>query len=189
MFLNGTLDGLNGPPTPFALKVRPWLVCSLVLLTVVAGARLTAQDVTGAFFLALTVLMGYMAIRKGMNIAWLLCLAMVLFLNSLLDAFLLIAVGMKSHWVMFSRQQSGLVLTARVLIAAGPIVEILAASMCWLVYKDHVQSSGSDAFLLHSHQEYPEVANYRSTGASQQQPKPREQGFSAFSGTGHRLVA
>lgn len=102
MFIAGSLDGLTGPPTPFALRVRPWLILVFVALALVGCARLVLLDVTGGLFLVLAVLIGYMAIRKGMNVAWLLCLAMILrlgrskssekvagrFLNSILDAFL-----------------------------------------------------------------------------------------------------
>ncbi|OLP89356.1 hypothetical protein AK812_SmicGene29200 [Symbiodinium microadriaticum] len=85
---------------PFALRVRPWLIFVFASLAAVAVARLALLDLTGGFFLVLAVVMGYLAIRKGMNIAWLLCLAMILFLNSLLDGFLVWRKGMNIAWLL-----------------------------------------------------------------------------------------
>ena len=63
MFIAGSLDGLSGPPTPFALRVRPWLMAVFVALALVGAARLVLLDVTGGLFLVLAVFIGYMAIR------------------------------------------------------------------------------------------------------------------------------
>mmetsp|Transcript_24388 Transcript_24388/g.44170 ORF Transcript_24388/g.44170 Transcript_24388/m.44170 type:complete len:180 (-) Transcript_24388:298-837(-) len=178
MVFAGSLDAFSGPPTPFALRMRPWLVFDFFILGVVAAARLVAMDVTGCFFLAGAVFMGYLAIRKGMNIAWLLCLAMVLFLNSLLDTFLILAVAMRTHWAIFSLRQPWYSLMVQGLLVLGPVAELAGAWMCWDVYKDHLSNmSATDAFLLDA--EHGPAQSYQATEPARQ--------FSAFSGTGHRL--
>eukprot|EP00913_Durusdinium_trenchii_P021029 g19762.t1 len=52
-FIAGSLDGLNGPPTPFALRMRPWLIFVFGSLGLVGLARLALLDVTGGLFLEL----------------------------------------------------------------------------------------------------------------------------------------
>ncbi|CAJ1440627.1 unnamed protein product [Effrenium voratum] len=137
-------------------------------------------DVTGGLFLVLAVLIGYLAVRKGMNIAWLLCLAMILFLNSLLDGFIARrpAVGalVGGPWYL---------VLGRALTVAGPVLELIGAYLSWAVYKDHIeQMPSSEAFLLPEEQ-----VSYQATAAAQaplarQAPPP---GFAAFSGHAHRL--
>eukprot|EP00440_Ansanella_granifera_P006524 gb/GFBE01007073.1/.p1 GENE.gb/GFBE01007073.1/~~gb/GFBE01007073.1/.p1 ORF type:complete len:194 (+),score=27.49 gb/GFBE01007073.1/:1-582(+) len=192
VFMYGSLDAYSGPPTPFALRMRPWLVAVFALLALVAVARLALLDVTGGFFLVLAVLMGYLAIRKGMNIAWLLCLAMILFLNAILDGFLVVALGMRTHWTLFSSKQAWPMLAARVLITLGPILELVGAWICWDVYKDHLSNlSSSEAFLLDAENVHSQAANYQAAAEAERRPSTGAQqppGFSAFSGTGHRLA-
>merc|ERR1712183_892223 len=80
-----------GPPTSYALKMRPWLLVVLALLVTVATARFLALDIMGGLFVVLTVLVGWYAVREGMDVAWLLCLSIVFFLNAVFDAFILFA--------------------------------------------------------------------------------------------------
>ncbi|CAK9110183.1 Hypothetical protein SCF082_LOCUS51184, partial [Durusdinium trenchii] len=148
-FIAGSLDGLNGPPTPFALRMRPWLIFVFGSLGLVGLARLALLDVTGGLFLVLAVLIGYMAIRKGMNIAWLLCLAMILFLNAILDGFLVLALGLRTQWDFFFQKQPWYMFLGRLLTFVGPILEMLGAYLSWSVYKDHMEHlPSSEAFLL-----------------------------------------
>ncbi|CAK9059925.1 unnamed protein product [Durusdinium trenchii] len=159
-FIAGSLDGLNGPPTPFALRMRPWLIFVFGSLGLVGLARLALLDVTGGLFLVLAVLIGYMAIRKGMNIAWLLCLAMILFLNAILDGFLVLALGLRTQWDFFFQKQPWYMFLGRLLTFVGPILEMLGAYLSWSVYKDHMEHlPSSEAFLLSD----AEQVSYQST--------------------------
>mmetsp|Transcript_69030 Transcript_69030/g.152340 ORF Transcript_69030/g.152340 Transcript_69030/m.152340 type:complete len:211 (+) Transcript_69030:121-753(+) len=134
-FVSGSLDGLTGPPTPFALRVRPWLILIFAMLGFVGLARLALLDVTGGLFLVLAVFIGYMAIRKGMNIAWLLCLAMILFLNSMLDGFLVLALGLRTQWDFFFKKQPWYLFLGRFLTFIGPMLELVGAYLSWAIYK------------------------------------------------------
>eukprot|EP00439_Symbiodinium_sp_Y106_P021849 s2630_g2.t1 len=150
---------------PFALRVRPWLIFVFASLAAVAVARLALLDLTGGFFLVLAVVMGYLAIRKGMNIAWLLCLAMILFLNSLLDGFLVVALGMRTDWRFFFQKQPWYLLLGRLLTVAGPVLEFLGAWLCWGVYKDHLaHMPSSEVFLVDSEQPI-QAPSYQATDA------------------------
>mmetsp|Transcript_127036 Transcript_127036/g.179335 ORF Transcript_127036/g.179335 Transcript_127036/m.179335 type:complete len:188 (-) Transcript_127036:126-689(-) len=185
VFVTGSLDDFSGPPTPFALRVRPWLIFVFASLAAVAVARLALLDLTGGFFLVLAVVMGYLAIRKGMNIAWLLCLAMILFLNSLLDGFLVVALGMRTDWRFFFQKQPWYLLLGRLLTVAGPVLEFLGAWLCWGVYKDHLaHMPSSEVFLVDSEQPI-QAPSYQATEPPCAPAAPRR--FAAFTGHAHRL--
>eukprot|EP00438_Fugacium_kawagutii_P000478 Skav216938 [mRNA] locus=scaffold3396:12765:30055:+ [translate_table: standard] len=111
-FVSGSLDGLTGPPTPFA----PWLIFIFAMLGFVGLARLVLLDVTGGLFLVLAAprrddrpVDDWVDDWKGMNIAWLLCLAMIL------------------PWYLF---------VGRFLTFIGPVLELLGAYLSWAIYKD-----------------------------------------------------
>mmetsp|Transcript_1883 Transcript_1883/g.3311 ORF Transcript_1883/g.3311 Transcript_1883/m.3311 type:complete len:185 (+) Transcript_1883:121-675(+) len=181
-FVSGSLDGLTGPPTPFALRVRPWLILIFAMLGFVGLARLALLDVTGGLFLVLAVFIGYMAIRKGMNIAWLLCLAMILFLNSMLDGFLVLALGLRTQWDFFFKKQPWCLFLGRFLTFIGPMLELVGAYLSWAIYKDHMEHiPSSEVFLVPDSQ-----VSYHSTEPPRPPPPPRP-GFAAFSGPAHRL--
>ncbi|CAE8723433.1 unnamed protein product [Polarella glacialis] len=189
----GGLADYSAPPTAFALKMRPWLMTLFGLLTCVAGARLAAFDVTGGFFLAVASLMGYLAVRKGVNAGWMLVLAVALFSNALLDAFLVLALAMKLNWQLVAHNESWLSNVARIFVIVGPVLEMAAACLCWNVYKDHLSNmSSSEAFLLDPEQTV-QPAGYSSLGgqstsrASVHQEGAASRSFAAFSGSGHRL--
>mmetsp|Transcript_40046 Transcript_40046/g.74653 ORF Transcript_40046/g.74653 Transcript_40046/m.74653 type:complete len:190 (-) Transcript_40046:107-676(-) len=187
VFVTGNLDDFSGPPTSFALRVRPWLIGIFASLAAVAVARLALLDLTGGFFLVLAVLMGYLAIRKGMNIAWLLCLAMILFLNSLLDGFLVVALGMRTDWQSFFQKQPWYILLGRLLTIAGPVLELVGAWLCWGVYKDHLAHvPSSEVFLLDAEQP-PQAPSYQATEPHPAPSAPARRSFAAFSGPAHRL--
>eukprot|EP00434_Breviolum_minutum_P041892 symbB.v1.2.037270.t1/scaffold5459.1/size26914/1 len=187
-FISGSLDCQTGPPTPFALRVRPWLIFIFGMLGCVGVARLALLDVTGGLFLVLAVLIGYMAIRKGMNIAWLLCLAMILFLNSMLDGFLVLALGLRTQWEFFFKKQPWYLMLGHLLTFIGPVLELVGAYLSWAIYKDHMEHvPSSEVFLLPDSQQ----VSYQSTEGTARLSQPNDarvsHGFAAFSGPAHRL--
>ncbi|CAK0871971.1 unnamed protein product, partial [Prorocentrum cordatum] len=83
----------------------------------------------------------------------------------------------------------------RALLVLGPLVELLAAIMCWGVYKDHLANLSSDEAFLLNQAEVVSGAVYGTTGgeaddaAAPREPggRPTPAGFSAFQGTARRL--
>mmetsp|Transcript_82814 Transcript_82814/g.130179 ORF Transcript_82814/g.130179 Transcript_82814/m.130179 type:complete len:196 (-) Transcript_82814:95-682(-) len=187
------LAATAGPPTSFALRMRPWLVVVLTLLMSVAAARFLSFDIMGGFFVALTVVVGWYAIKEGMDIAWLLCLAVVFFLNAIFDAFILFAHVMHARTRFMGESLPWYVNAVRAVLIAGPIIELAGAGICWNVYKDHLASlsSGEHSYLAtQAHMSADLFDNAAQPPASYgtEGPQSRQQAsFSAFQGHGHRL--
>mmetsp|Transcript_31530 Transcript_31530/g.71633 ORF Transcript_31530/g.71633 Transcript_31530/m.71633 type:complete len:200 (+) Transcript_31530:95-694(+) len=185
----------EAPPTPTALRIRPWLIFVFGLLAVVAMARFVSLDLMGGAFVVLTVLIGWYAMREGMNVAWLFCLAVILFLNSMFDAFIMLSFTVKRHGEVIGLHQPWHLNLVHGLLLVGPIVELVGACLCWSVYKDHVTSlSSSDAFLLDTEEVtrggYGAVANGAAgtdPGASAGAGHRLSTRFQAFQGPGRRL--
>jgi len=133
-----------GPPSPFALQMRPWLLVVLTTLLFVAAARFAVWDVFGGFFLVLTVGIGWYAVREGMDVTWLLCLAIILFLNSLFDSFILAAHAVRMHHNYFSKEWPWYQNLVHGALLAGPLLEFIGAGLCWSIYKDYISNMFSN---------------------------------------------
>eukprot|EP00419_Tripos_fusus_P009377 CAMPEP_0172657942 /NCGR_PEP_ID=MMETSP1074-20121228/2445_1 /TAXON_ID=2916 /ORGANISM="Ceratium fusus, Strain PA161109" /LENGTH=177 /DNA_ID=CAMNT_0013473147 /DNA_START=144 /DNA_END=678 /DNA_ORIENTATION=+ len=118
--------------------MRPWLIFVFALLLPIAGARFVVLDVIGGAFLVLTASIGWYAVKGGMDITWLLCLAIVLFLNAVFDAFILIARVMRTESPIFGHKLPWQTNLVHALLLLGPVVELAGASLCWSVYREHL---------------------------------------------------
>merc|ERR1719183_3346877 len=80
--------------------------------------------------------------KHGMDVTWLLCLSVVLFLNGLFDALIIVsrlarekdAYGLGK---LTSEKVTWFKLVIAGLLILGPVVEMSAACICWRVYREH----------------------------------------------------
>merc|ERR1719240_1029850 len=119
------------PPSPFALRMRPWLLSVLSLLLLVAAARFVTYDLFSGFFMALTVGIGWYAVHEGMDMAWILCLAIIFFLNAIFDSFIIAARAVRAEVPLFSKYYPWTTNVLHGTICAGPLLEMIAAVLCW----------------------------------------------------------
>lgn len=140
MLLPGHVPGFIGPPTAFALKMRPWLLVALLSLVPIAVARFMALDPIGGLFLVLATAIGLYAVRSGMDIAWLLCLAVVLVLNAAFDAFAIITRVTHAKKPLLGAQVSWKVNVVNALLIVSPFVELVTGYLCWAIYREQVSS-------------------------------------------------
>lgn len=194
------------PPTTYALKMRPWLLAVFGALLPVAVARFFMFDLLGGFFLSLIAFAGWFAMREGIDVAWLLVLAVILLLNAVFDAFIVLLRAVHLHGALFSSQLPWLAIVLRVLVFAGPVLELVVACLCWQVYKDHLDHIDADAVQFLGHSSFrgagaglgggygtagrPTSAQAEDVlargGPGAQRPN---QSWKAFGGEGHRLTA
>mmetsp|Transcript_58161 Transcript_58161/g.101832 ORF Transcript_58161/g.101832 Transcript_58161/m.101832 type:complete len:224 (-) Transcript_58161:71-742(-) len=143
------IPALSGPPSSFALSMRPWLLAVFVLFLPVAAARFLVLDVIGGFFLILTAGIGWYAVKGGMDITWLLCLAVILFLNSIFDAFILVARVVRTDYPLFDLQKLPWhVNLVHGVLFVGPLVELVGAVICWRIYREHLSNILTDDGML-----------------------------------------
>mmetsp|Transcript_16535 Transcript_16535/g.34928 ORF Transcript_16535/g.34928 Transcript_16535/m.34928 type:complete len:216 (+) Transcript_16535:82-729(+) len=140
VIMGPTVPVLAGPPSAFALRMRPWLITAFVLLLPVAAARFAVPDFIGGLFLILTASIGWYAVKGGMDMQWLLCLAVVFFLNALFDAFILMARVVRTEKPMIGPKAPVPINIMWCLVFCGPVVEMVAACLCWGVYREHLLS-------------------------------------------------
>merc|ERR1719380_417130 len=128
--------------------MRPWLLTVFLLFLPVAVARFVAVDIIGGIFLLLTAGIGWYALKGSMDISWLLCLAIILFLNGIFDAFILVARAMDTHYPLFGKTLSVQANVIHGVLFVGPVVELISAIICWRIYRDHLSNIlGEDEFI------------------------------------------
>lgn len=194
------MQQISGPPSAFALSMRPWLLAIFFLFLPVAVARFFVVDVIGGIFLLLTAGIGWYALKGTMDISWLLCLAIILFLNGIFDAFILVARAMDTRYPLFGNKLPMETNVVHGLLCAGPVVEMVSAIMCWRIYRDHVANIlGEDEFIgmengglapaggLGARNSRTPFMGARGSVSNGQGSTERRASFEAFQGEGHRL--
>merc|ERR1711879_843831 len=128
-------------------------------------------------------------------ITWLLCLAVILLLNSIFDALILTAHVMKAKLPLFGLKLPWYFNLVHAILLAGPLVEMITALLCWVIYREHVGILSSEDFMGIDRDP---VGAYGAAGPGPQATgvpeggaggSPRRQSvhFEPFSGAGHRL--
>jgi len=183
-----TAMALSGPPSSYALGMRPWLIFTFSLLLPVAFARFVMKDFIGGFFLILTAGIGWYAVKGSMDMAWLLCLAVVLGLNAIFDAFILLVHALGKP--MFGEKLGMHMNIIHGLLFFGPVAELLCAILCWRVYREHLSHVFSEE-QMDMNQGFD---GYGAAGGSMLggpshggTPARPPQGFEPFRGQSHRL--
>mmetsp|Transcript_63455 Transcript_63455/g.178599 ORF Transcript_63455/g.178599 Transcript_63455/m.178599 type:complete len:193 (-) Transcript_63455:172-750(-) len=138
------LVALAGPPSSYALSMRPWLLLACALLLPVAAARFLVADAVGGLFLVVVAGIGWYAVRGGVDIGWLLCLAVVLFLNSAFDAYILIQHVLRVQVPLFGSRVSKSENVIHGLLMFGPVIEMVAAFLCWRICQDQLSRLAVD---------------------------------------------
>lgn len=195
VLLPGALTPMGGPPSSFALSMRPWLIVIFFLLLVVAAARIVVIDVIGGLFLIMASGVGYYAVKTDMDAAWMLCLAVVLFLNSIFDAFVIVVRVSRAGVPMLGSKLPLHMNIIHSLLILGPILEMVGSCLCWKIYREHLVTLG----LRDEDGGFGSASSGISYGAAQSArggaaaatgqgagTAPRG-GFEAFGGPPHRL--
>mmetsp|Transcript_25883 Transcript_25883/g.41545 ORF Transcript_25883/g.41545 Transcript_25883/m.41545 type:complete len:205 (-) Transcript_25883:20-634(-) len=191
---------ISGPPSAFALSMRPWLMAVFILFLPVAVARFLVLDIIGGVFLILTAGIGCYALKGSMDISWLLCLSIILFLNAVFDAFILGARAMDTRYPLFGKTLNWQANAVHGTLLLGPVVEFVSAIICWRIYRDHVANilGGDEDFVgLEDGGVVPAQAAGRgfrgapvrnsTASLAQGSTEQRRSTFEAFQGQGHRL--
>lgn len=189
MFLPpGAISIAGAPPTDFALRMRPWLYFMFVSMLLVAIARLAFLDVIGGAFLMLVSLSGFLALHGEINMASILSLAVVLFLNSVFDMLSLFSFVGSISGHFFSAEYPWQENFAHALLITGPVLELIVGVACWQVYADHVLSIPAENLLLLEEARFAqEAAAY---GSSARRAAPQASGDQVLlppGAVGHKL--
>merc|ERR1719265_1488874 len=83
-----------------------------------------------------------------MDITWLLCLSVILFLNSIFDAFILVARVVRTDFPLFGEKLPWHVNIVHGVLFVGPIVELVGAVICWRIYREHLSNILTDDGML-----------------------------------------
>mmetsp|Transcript_72103 Transcript_72103/g.181790 ORF Transcript_72103/g.181790 Transcript_72103/m.181790 type:complete len:199 (-) Transcript_72103:116-712(-) len=191
----GIFAPIGGPPSSYALSMRPWLIVIFFLLLAVAVARIVVVDIIGGLFLVMASGIGYYAVKTDMDAAWMLCLAVVLFLNSLFDAFIIAVRALRAGSSMLGSKLPWYVNVIHSLLFLGPVLEMVGSCLCWKIYREHLSSLGlRDDMGLGSRgvgygtsQRVSAVAGGQGAAASVTGGRRGSAQFEAFGGPPHRL--
>lgn len=130
-----------GEPTPFTQSRFKYVVALLLLHTALIVYRiLVLHDIFCAFFQALTVALGWLAIREKMQVTMLSIWGLLNFYSCLTDSFSVIEGTLNSvHKMDFMRLA---------IVIMYPVCDLLSARLAWEVFKDHERNGGMLAPIM-----------------------------------------
>eukprot|EP00747_Dinoflagellata_sp_TGD_P167210 gnl/TRDRNA2_/TRDRNA2_191210_c0_seq1.p1 gnl/TRDRNA2_/TRDRNA2_191210_c0~~gnl/TRDRNA2_/TRDRNA2_191210_c0_seq1.p1 ORF type:complete len:202 (+),score=17.05 gnl/TRDRNA2_/TRDRNA2_191210_c0_seq1:109-714(+) len=182
----------SGPPTPFALWMRPVLITILALLFCAAIARFIVLDLFGGLFLLLSIGIGIWAVWDGMNITWLMCLGIIFFINAIFDGIILALKWWKQMGPVFGAKLPWYTNVINGFLLAGVVLQAIGAGVCYAIYKDRQAYETRDASQIQEVLSPPEGTRrprggYGATENADGQRAPQAQAPRPFEGQGHRL--
>lgn len=181
-----------GPPTEYALRVRPYFAISLVFLFLIAvGKFYPLLDIWGGFVTLLCIGMGYYAMQDNMNITWISYYGFFSIIQGVLETVKLIEVSVKSPRAFFPKGMPASYYVGSMTMILGPIAFYIGAMLSWWIYKDHtravegtplLQGGGGDWARREQTPQYGQDPSL--VGQPQIQPNAS---FQPFQGQGQRL--
>eukprot|EP00746_Dinoflagellata_sp_MGD_P004819 gnl/MRDRNA2_/MRDRNA2_109311_c0_seq1.p1 gnl/MRDRNA2_/MRDRNA2_109311_c0~~gnl/MRDRNA2_/MRDRNA2_109311_c0_seq1.p1 ORF type:complete len:180 (+),score=26.38 gnl/MRDRNA2_/MRDRNA2_109311_c0_seq1:90-629(+) len=164
----------HGPPTEYAMKCRTGLMVLLTLQSVVVAVRIyPLLDIMGGFMVAIVIGLGWYAAYNDMNIQFLCYYGLMSLINGVFDLVKFIDVAVKAT-VLFSSSMPIIHNLAIGVLLFGPLLELVAAVLVWVIYKDYSLCAGGAQYLP--------ISQHDSSSGSSEPAR-----FSPFQGTGSRL--
>lgn len=177
-----------GPPTEYALRMRPFFIFVLFLQTITCGFRIGLfLDIWGGFIMILQLAMGWVAVKNNMDIQFICYFGMMCLINGIFDLVRLIDMAVHARVSLFSSKESSTHNVIAGILVAIPGFTLLAVPICVALYRDyHSQEIPAD---------FGAAPIRRESASRNNEAEPllgggrQRQSFSPFQGTGHRLGA
>lgn len=165
-----------GPPSQFALKVKPYLGLILVLQSVEAVLRLCLfLDFTGAFLMFMGVAVGVLAYSRQLDITLICYYGLICLINGTFDF-----VRLLDLWANYGAYlEVGVLQTLTMFLT--PLVELVGALIAYILYRDNGDFQ-EDSGFLNEVQAQPSEREPLFPRAARGERLPK------FSGEGHRLA-
>merc|ERR1719217_56853 len=154
----------------------------------VAIARFYTHDVYGALFMALTVFLGYLAVRNGMQVLWIMSFGIVCFVNSIFDSIILFLKASRTPVAFFSKSLPWQLNVLHGFLVGGCVLQAVAALICKTIHKDHVSYyEEEDQRLVEPYQANGSAQTRYGVGIAQPSIMAQQQSYQPFQGQGRYL--
>eukprot|EP00746_Dinoflagellata_sp_MGD_P162044 gnl/MRDRNA2_/MRDRNA2_89432_c0_seq1.p1 gnl/MRDRNA2_/MRDRNA2_89432_c0~~gnl/MRDRNA2_/MRDRNA2_89432_c0_seq1.p1 ORF type:complete len:194 (+),score=28.98 gnl/MRDRNA2_/MRDRNA2_89432_c0_seq1:121-702(+) len=127
------------PPSPFAIKMRPWFIALLVTQIFLLCIRWWVGDPHGALLMMMVVMVGLLAVTAegGIDVIYCTYFGLMAFVSGMMDAAIVIEKAVwASDWVPFSANDPLKKHLKPVVLLLCSLVQIASAVLCYYLYQD-----------------------------------------------------
>merc|ERR1719443_1734610 len=153
------MTNVGGPPTRFALKIRPVFIGFLVAQGVLVIARFFIMDLWGAMLTLLVALMGTFVVSSngGMDTTYCMYYGLMCLVNGVFDVILCVERWMRVKYPLFATHAPWMYNFASAVFLICPVIELTAAVLSYYIYAD-AQEVESRLLMPHYARQQAEVA-------------------------------
>jgi len=189
------------PPTDHAIRMRPWLVGSLVILMALVVGKFVISDYWGAISLFFVVLMGVLVLTgdHGISATNALFYSVMAMISGIFDVISCMLYFQHSKYEAFEHGAPSIVITAQLIFILSPIALFISSAISYSIFSDCQARSeelmgaplrggrfNDDGFGPYGIRQPPPQPGQAGPGG-QQGNQPRDRPFTAFQGQGHHL--
>jgi len=195
---------LEIPPTPYAIRMRPWFCFLLALCALLAIGKFAISDFWGGISMILVCMMGSFVItgEHGLNVVNCLFYSVMAMISGIFDVIACVMYLSHSKYALFDSKAPTMVIIAQTVFVASPIVLFASSCLSYAMYSDCRQSLEESAPLDYDDGYGYGARDYRPPppppprdpprgpprdGPGRYQTGPRGQQTRPFSGQGQRL--
>eukprot|EP00930_Biecheleria_cincta_P045994 TRINITY_DN31712_c0_g1_i1.p1 TRINITY_DN31712_c0_g1~~TRINITY_DN31712_c0_g1_i1.p1 ORF type:complete len:202 (+),score=31.77 TRINITY_DN31712_c0_g1_i1:133-738(+) len=141
------MAALGGPPSPYALSRRPWVMFVLILQGAFCAARIVFfLDILGGFLMAIMIAIGWCAVREEINVQLLCYWGFMCLINGAFDLVKLIDVLVKTGQPLFSSHALPGYNTANFIALGIPISTLLGVPLVYWIYSDYAAGATAGGY-------------------------------------------
>lgn len=189
----------TGPPSAFALKVRPYFIAMLAVQLLLCAGRLFISDFWGAMLMVLVTLVGSFVVsaETGVDITYCAYYGIMVFVCGVFDVILCVERAARSPHPVFARKAPVMYNVASAIYLASPLIEFLSAYITYLLFKDAEEWEEEEDAILPTATSYGTIragANSDRANSDRRPPEPSNvprrppaAAFTPFQGFGVKL--
>jgi hypothetical protein len=163
------------PPSPYALRMRPLFITTLVMLLSIVVGKFVISDYWGAVSLVFVVIMGLLVMSgdTGINATNALFYSVMAMISGIFDVISCMLYFQHSKYKLFEERAPTLALVAQVVFLISPIALFISAALSYSIFSDC--RSHSEEFLPMSGGDFDawQHGSYGGSDRSISQPMPR----------------
>jgi len=164
------------PPSPYAIRMRPVFITSLVLLMSVVVGKFIISDYWGAISLIFVFLMGVLVLSgdAGINATNALFYAVMAMISGVFDVISCMLYFQHSKYKLFEEKAPTLAIVAQSIFIISPIALFISSALSYSIFSDCRTHSEEFMPMVGDFEGYPyggtATQGQRSQGASRQGP-------------------
>jgi hypothetical protein len=182
-------------PTDYAIRMRPWFIASLVLLTVIVIGKFIISDYWGAVSLFFVLFLGFLVLfgEYGLSATNALIYSVMAMISGIFDVITCMVYFQHSKYKAYEQGAPSIVILAQTIFIACPIALFISSAVAYSIFSD-CQAASEEYMPMHGGRAggFDDLGPAGGYGGMPREPPRQRQSqnqgqFQPFQGQGHRV--